>query len=216
MRDCSVDARDHGGVRDYRFETRWRLPASRRDAWALLFDGEGWPRWWPSVREVDVLVPGGADGVGRQLRYYFSTRLPYTLTFEAQLVEVAEPERLVARAEGELAGTWTCDLVEDGDELVVRHVWAVSTTRRWMNLLAPLAAPLFSWNHAALMREGGEGFAGELGTTVRVEGAEPRRGMGRVVTVGGAFCVLIAMLRAVRRRGMSKATRHSAAPTRAD
>jgi uncharacterized protein YndB with AHSA1/START domain len=187
-------------VTDYRFETRWRLPASRQDAWALLFDGEGWPRWWPSVREVDVLAPGAADGVGRRLRYHFRTRLPYTLTFEAQLVDVAEPERLVARADGELSGTWTCDLIQDGGDLVVRHVWAVSTTRRWMNVLAPFAAPLFSWNHAALMREGGQGFAAELGTTVRVEHGERRRAMSTAAAVAAALGALGPIIRAVRRR----------------
>lgn len=158
-----------GAVTDYRFETTWRLRASRQDAWDLLYDGEGWPRWWPSVRRAEVLAAGRADGVGRRLRYHFATRLPYTLTFEAELVEVVEPTRLVARAEGELAGTWTCDLAPDGPDLLVRHVWAVSTTKPWMNLLAPLARPVFAWNHAALMREGGEGFAAALGTTVRVE-----------------------------------------------
>jgi hypothetical protein len=162
-------------VTDYRFETTWHLVASRQDAWDLLYDGEHWPSWWPSVRQVEVLLPGAPDGVGRRLRYHFSTKLPYTLTFEAELVEVAEPARLVARAEGELAGSWTCDLDQDGTDLAVRHVWAVSTTRPWMNLLAPLARPVFSWNHAALMREGGQGFAAALGTTVRVEPGERRR-----------------------------------------
>jgi hypothetical protein len=161
-------------VTDYRFETTWRLGASLQEAWALLYDGEGWPTWWPSVRRVEVLEPGGPDRVGRRLRYHFATKLPYTLTFEASIVEVVELARLVARAEGELAGQWTCDLTQEGADVAVRHVWAVSTTKVWMNVLAPLARPVFSWNHAALMREGGEGFARRLGTTVSVE-----RGDGR-------------------------------------
>ena len=184
---------------DYRFETTWRLPANRQDAWDVLYDGEGWPLWWPSVRRVEVLAAGGADGVGRRLRYHFSTRLPYTLTFEAELVEVYEPTRLVARADGELAGTWTCDLDQAGADLAVRHVWAVSTTRPWMNVLAPVARPVFSWNHAALMREGGRGFAGRLGTTVSVEPGEPSRsragfGVAAVIGVGASI------VRTVRRR----------------
>jgi uncharacterized protein YndB with AHSA1/START domain len=187
-------------VTDYRFETTWRLPASRQDAWDVLFDGAGWPRWWPSVRKVDVLVPGAPDGVGRRLRYHFSTRLPYTLTFEAQVVEVAEPARLVARADGELAGTWTCDLDEDGGDVVVRHVWDVRSTRRWMNVLAPLATPLFSWNHAALMREGGQGFAAALGTTVRVDTDEPRRARGIALAATAAVVAVVPVVRAVRRR----------------
>jgi hypothetical protein len=171
-------------VTDYRFETTWRLRASQRDAWALLVDGEGWPRWWPSVRQVEVVSPGAPGGLGRRLRFHFRTRLPYTLRFEAELVEVTEPTRLVALADGELAGTWTCDLVQDGESVALRHVWAVSTTRRWMNALAPLARPVFSWNHASLMREGGYGFASHLGTEGYVEGTPARRRVASMLAGG--------------------------------
>jgi hypothetical protein len=68
-------------------------------------DGEGWPAWWPSVRLVELLSEGAPGGVDRRMRCHFGTRLPYTLTFAARLVEVVEPSRLVAAAEGELAGT---------------------------------------------------------------------------------------------------------------
>lgn len=185
---------------DYRFQTTWRLPASQQDAWDLLFDGEGWPGWWPSVRKVELLERGSPDGLGRRLRYHFRTRLPYTLAFEARLVEVAKPTRLVAAATGELAGTWTCDLLEDGANLVVRHVWAVGTTRRWMNVLAPVARPVFSWNNAALMREGGQGFAARLGTTAHVEGAPERHRALAALTVTSLAVALVPIIRATRRR----------------
>ena len=185
---------------DYRFETTWRLRAHQDDAWALLADADTWPTWWPSVRKVEELAPGTRDGTGRRLRYHFSTRLPYTLTFEAQLVEVVEPSRLVAVASGELAGTWTCDLAPDGDDVLVRHVWAVRTTRRWMNVLAPLARPVFSWNHAALMQEGGDGFADRLGTTARIE-TGPARSRPGLAFAGVAIAVAgWSLVRAARRR----------------
>ena len=175
------------------------MAASQQDAWALLFDGEGWPRWWPSVRTVEVVEPGSPDGVGRLLRFNFRTRLPYTLTFQARLVEVAKPTRLVAAAEGELVGTWTCELHQDGADLAVRHVWAVTTTRRWMNVLAPLARPVFSWNHAALMREGGQGFAAQLGTTAHINGAPEQRRRAWLM-VPGVAVALVPIIRAARRR----------------
>ena len=184
----------------YRFETIWRLRASRSEAWAVLMDGEAWPRWWPSVRRVEQLGPGSTNGLGRRLRYHFSTRLPYTLTFEAELVEVVEPSRMVAVASGELAGTWTCELDQDGMSLVVRHVWAVDTTRRWMNALAPLARPVFSWNHSALMREGGQGFAARLGTTADIDSTPTQRRPLAALTGAGAAVGLGLAFRAVRRR----------------
>ena len=164
----------------------------------MLADAEGWPRWWPSVRRVERLSAGSPSGAGRLLRFHFATRLPYTLTFDARLVESTEPARMVAVAEGELAGTWTCDLVQDGDIVVVRHVWAVRTTRPWMNALAPLARPVFSWNHAALMREAGQGFAGHLGTTVHVEGDPDRRSWAPALTGVALLAAGLAVRRVVR------------------
>ncbi len=45
----------------------------------------------------------------------------------------------------------------------VTYDWHVRTTKPWMNLLAPLARPAFSWNHNKLMTEGGKALAGRLG-----------------------------------------------------
>ncbi|HLE64007.1 MAG TPA: hypothetical protein VI750_12735 [Pyrinomonadaceae bacterium] len=39
----------------------------------------------------------------------------------------------------------------------------MATTKAWMNLLAPLARPLFSWNHDVVMGWGGEGLKKQLG-----------------------------------------------------
>jgi hypothetical protein len=44
----------------------------------------------------------------------------------------------------------------------VTYEWKVRTTKRWMNLLAPLARPIFDYNHNVVMRWGGEGLARRL------------------------------------------------------
>ncbi len=49
-------------------------------------------------------------------------------------------------------GRWKLTSADGGT--LVRYDWDIRTTRRWMNLLAPVARPAFSWNHAELMREG--------------------------------------------------------------
>ena len=41
----------------------------------------------------------------------------------------------------------------------VTYEWNVSTTKTWMNLLAPVARPVFAYNHDMVMRWGGEGLA---------------------------------------------------------
>ena len=44
----------------------------------------------------------------------------------------------------------------------VLYEWHVQTTKRWMNLLGPVARPVFEYNHDVVMRWGGEGLAGDL------------------------------------------------------
>ena len=51
----------------------------------------------------------------------------------------------------------------DMDDVLVRYDWNVVTTKPWMNLLAPVARPLFKWNHDAVMNWGAEGLARRLG-----------------------------------------------------
>ena len=43
------------------------------------------------------------------------------------------------------------------------YEWNVQTTRAWMNLLAPVARPIFAVNHDYVMRNGGQGLARLLG-----------------------------------------------------
>lgn len=66
-------------------------------------------------------------------------------------------------ASGELAGTgrWRF-FCADGATAVI-YEWDVATTARWMNLLTPVARPLFAWNHDHVMRGGAEGLAYLLG-----------------------------------------------------
>jgi hypothetical protein len=74
-----------------------------------------------------------------------------------------EPMTVIeGRAEGELSGVgrWTVD----GDRVMtrVRYDWRVEVTQPWMRFVAPLARPVFAWNHGVVMGWGGEGLARRL------------------------------------------------------
>ncbi len=45
----------------------------------------------------------------------------------------------------------------------VVYEWNVHTTKAWMNLLSPIARPVFEWNHDWVMRNGAQGLARLLG-----------------------------------------------------
>ncbi len=149
--------------RRYSFVTVWELGAGPAPVWDAIRDVERWPEWWPSVRSVDLLDRGAPDGLGAAHRFTWRGRLPYTLTFDMRVTEVEPRRRLAGAATGELqgAGAWTLEPVPGGTR--ARYDWDVTTTRPWMNALAPLLESAFRWNHDSVMRLGGEGLARRLG-----------------------------------------------------
>ena len=147
----------------YRFLTTWLLDAPRERAWEELKDAVAWPEWWPGVVAVEELDPGDAQGVGSRHRIEWRSRIPYPLEFEFHTGEVDAPRRMAGRAFGELEGTGVWRLWEDGGVTAVVYDWDVTTTKPWMNALAPIARPVFAWNHDVVMRQGGEGLARRLG-----------------------------------------------------
>lgn len=149
--------------RHFDLVSHWRLRAPREQVWAALIRPEQWPQWWPQVRRVQTLKHGDANGVGSLRRFDWSTRLPYGITVDILALEVLPMERLRGRSQGLLRGEGIWLLREDGPHTDVTYVWRVTLQAGWMRWLAPLLAPLFRWNHAAVMRDGGIGLARHLG-----------------------------------------------------
>jgi hypothetical protein len=148
---------------DYSFVTLWRFRSALAPVWELVYRSEQWPAWWRGVERVERLEPGGAGGVGVLQRYTWKSKLPYRLAFEMRLTRV-EPQSLIeGEAIGELTGRGLWRFTQEGDMTRVRYDWNVSTTKSWMNLLAPAARPLFKWNHDVVMNWGAEGIARQLG-----------------------------------------------------
>ncbi|MGH2922479.1 MAG: SRPBCC family protein [Solirubrobacterales bacterium] len=148
---------------EYRFLTTWLLEADREQVWDAIYESERWPEWWQGVLETERLEEGDEDGIGQYGRYVWRSRLPYELEFFVLTTRVERPHLLVGEASGELAGTGTWRLFEQGEVTAVSYDWNVRTTRAWMNALAPLARPLFKVNHDWVMRNGGDGLARLLG-----------------------------------------------------
>jgi uncharacterized protein YndB with AHSA1/START domain len=130
--------------------------------WEVVSDCEGWGRWWRGVERSKVIARGDEDGVGVRIHSRWRGAVPYVVRFESETVRVERPHVIEVRARGELVGRGVWRLYE-GDGTCVTYDWHVETTATWMNALAPLARPLFEWNHDTLMRRGAEGLARELG-----------------------------------------------------
>jgi uncharacterized protein YndB with AHSA1/START domain len=146
----------------YSFLTTWILDAPRDKVWDAIYGIESWPAWWRGVRSVDKLEPGDTDGVGALYRHEWRSVIPYPVRFETRITRIELPHLIEAQADGELAGTGRWRFF-GGRETAVTYEWNVRTTTPWMNLLAPVARPIFRWNHNVVMHQGGEGLAGLLG-----------------------------------------------------
>jgi uncharacterized protein YndB with AHSA1/START domain len=148
-----------------RFElvSHWHLAAPIDAVWQALKAAEQWPRWWRYVKSVKELRAGDADGLGTIRHFQWSSRLPYGVAFDVEVVEM-RPHRLMrGRARGQLDGEGLWELTPDGDTTRVRYTWCVDLKDRWMRRVAPLAAPVFRWNHNGVMRAGAQGLARHLG-----------------------------------------------------
>ena len=144
---------------EYRFLTTWLLEAPQERVWDAIYESERWPEWWHGVLEVEKLEEGDESGVGEYRRYVWKSKLPYRLEFFVRTIRVEEPYLLEGNAEGELAGVGRWRLFERDGVTAALYEWNVHTTRAWMNLLAPLARPIFAVNHDYVMRNGGHGLA---------------------------------------------------------
>ncbi len=147
----------------YSFLTTWLLDSPREPVWEAIHDQARWPQWWRGVEEAEELKPGAEDGVGAVSRLVWKSLLPYRVEFEVTTKRVERPHLLEGHAVGELAGVGRWRLYESDGVTAVLYEWNVSTTKSWMNLLAPFARPAFEWNHDWVMSHGGEGIARLLG-----------------------------------------------------
>ena len=89
------------------------------------------------MREVSRLEAAGPDGLGGTAQMTFLGKLPDKLRFDMRISRLDPPRALAGDATGELVGSGTWTLCEEAGWTVARYVWAIETTRQWMNLLAP-------------------------------------------------------------------------------
>jgi uncharacterized protein YndB with AHSA1/START domain len=147
----------------YRFITHWYLDAPLGDVYEAIFNSLTWPQWWRGAEAVEELDAGDADGIGSVRRYTWKSRLPYRLVFDARSTAIERMALLEATVSGDLQGHGRWLFTHENGISIVCYEWYVDTTKRWMQLLAPLARPAFRKNHDWLMQRGAEGLARKLG-----------------------------------------------------
>lgn len=147
----------------YMFETEWVLTAPIDEVFELISHPEDYSSWWPGVRDSRLIAAGDAQGVGRIGAYTIRSPWGYKMRFEAKAIEVDRPNRVITVVRGDLVGTGTHYLQARDNGTHVRFDWYVSTTKKWMNAIAGIARPGFSFAHRYVMYNGCDGMAQALG-----------------------------------------------------
>ena len=111
---------------DYHFITHWRMKSTCEEITEILGNGPDLVRWWPSVYlRVDVLKPGAADGLGREVDLYTKGWLPYTLRWQFRVTEIRSPHGLTLEASGDFVGRGIWTFQQDGDDVNITYDWKV-------------------------------------------------------------------------------------------
>ena len=136
----------------YVFRSIWHVPAQRPEVMGVLADLESYPTWWPEIRHVRPLGGGRFEVVARSF-------LPYELRF----VSDADPPDLAggvidARLSGDMEGTVRWTVTEEPGRCRLVYDQEVTTHKRLLDVLAPVARPGFKANHAIMMRHGETGL----------------------------------------------------------
>ncbi len=155
---------------EYEFLTTWLLDSPLEPVWEAIYDQARWPSWWRGVEEAEEIRPGAGDGLGTVSRLVWKSLLPYRVEFVVTTTRIERPHLLEAEAVGELTGLGRWRLYEHQGATAVLYEWKVSTTKAWMNLIAPVARPAFEWNHDWVMARGAEGIAKSLGCRLLASG----------------------------------------------
>jgi len=142
-------------VRDltfYRFRSEWILGRSRKAVFEVLRDLEGYVAWWPEIKEVHKIEEGRFDVTARAL-------LPYELRLRLSQSVLDEDTGVIeADLSGHLIGFSRWTLTELSGATVAVFEEEVTTAKRLLNLLAPIARPAFRYNHTLMMRHGQAGL----------------------------------------------------------
>ena len=139
----------------YHFITHWRVLGTCGEVADILGDPVALPRWWPSVYlAVDEITPAGADGLGRRVRLHTRGWLPYTLTWESEVVESRYPYgfSLVASGDFDGRGMWT--IAQDGQAVNITYDWTLRANKPLLRNLSFLLRPAFAANHRWAMDQG--------------------------------------------------------------
>jgi hypothetical protein len=148
---------------DYHFITHWRVLGTVTEVSEVLQNPGDLSRWWPSVYlKTEELSVGDQAGIGRVVRVLTKGWLPYTLSWQLEVVASRRPFGFTIEATGDFVGRGSWLFEQEGAWVDVTFDWRVRVEKPGVRQLSPLLKPLFAANHRWAMRRGQESLIAEL------------------------------------------------------
>ena len=147
----------------YEFMSRWRVEGTCGEIADVLSDASALARWWPSVYlHVEELQPPDARGLGRRVRLHTKGWLPYTITWEFEIVASNYPYGFTLVASGDFDGRGVWTFAQDGSFVDITYDWRLRAEKPLLRNLSFLLKPAFEANHRWAMEQGERSLKLEL------------------------------------------------------
>ncbi len=133
---------------DYHFITHWKIKGPVDAVFKILKEGQNYEQWWKpayvSTRKLDE----------KTIQAVVRAKLPYTLTFNTELIHEMTNQEIEIKSTGELEGNGLWKLKSDGSFTHVTFLWNVKATKPLIQWLSFFLKPIFKWNHNWVMKTG--------------------------------------------------------------
>ena len=159
---------------DYHLITHWRVRSSLEEVYGILINPRDYPRWWPEVfLRAQEVRHGDAVGASRTARFNVRGYLPYSLWFQAEVVEARFPFGFTTEVNGDFNGRGIWTFQKAGPWVFTTFDWRVRVTKPLIRLFSFLVKPLFASNHYWVMGRGEQRLQALLRSGPRPAPAEP-------------------------------------------
>lgn len=143
-------------TREYTFIDHWYIKAPVAEVFAHIADPRTYPQWWPSYDRVELINQSHAGNP--MARLTVKSVFGYRLQLDVETVEAHPPHLLRTVARGQLTGTGDWIFTQEGETTHAAWTWIVASDHPLLNLLEPIAKPIFAWSHNDASQKGHRGL----------------------------------------------------------
>lgn len=141
----------------YDFHDEWLIKAALSQSWQAVSNPSEWQSWWPGLIGLSI-IKQDQNLIGSIAQLTWSSRLGYKLNHTITITDFKPSELIKFTSVGDLEGYGSWRFSESNVNTQMTIDWHVITTKKWMNLLAPILRPVFRKNHTTLMKSGEAGL----------------------------------------------------------